>query len=160
MRAAFAGDRRHRARQRATAAASRAVYAYLEGTLTDPPDSQAAYDTVDRVRDAVHAVPGADAKVGGNTAVNLDVQRRPRHDRNLIIPIVLVVVLLILAVLLRAVVAPLLLIATVVLSFARRARRQRAGLPARLRLRRRGHARSRCSSSCSWSRSASTTTSS
>ena len=92
-------------------------FAYLEGTLTDPPDSQAAFDTVDRVRDRVHAVAGADAKVGGNTAVNLDVQRSARHDRNLIIPIILVAVFIILAVLLRAVLAPLLLIATVVLSF-------------------------------------------
>ncbi len=91
--------------------------AYLQGTPIDPPDSQAAYDTVDRVRDQVHAVPGADAKVGGNTAVNLDVQRAAKYDRNLIIPIILVVVFGILAVLLRAIISPLLLIATVVLSF-------------------------------------------
>jgi RND superfamily putative drug exporter len=63
-------------------------------------------------------VPGADALVGGNTAINLDVQRAAAHDRNLIIPVVLVVVFIILALLLRAVVAPLMLIATVVLSFA------------------------------------------
>lgn len=92
-------------------------FAYLEGTLLAAPDSQAGYDTVDRVRTAVHAVPGADAKVGGGTAINLDVQRAARHDRDLIIPVVLVVVFLILTLLLRAVVAPLLLIATVVLSF-------------------------------------------
>jgi len=92
--------------------------AYLQATLTDPPDSQAAYDTVDRVRDNVHAIPGADAKVGGNTAINLDVQRAAKHDRDIIIPIVLAVVFVILALLLRAIVAPLLLIATVVLSFA------------------------------------------
>ena len=41
-----------------------------------------------------------------------------RHDNGLIIPLVLLVVLVILALLLRAVVAPLVLIATVVLSFA------------------------------------------
>ena len=62
--------------------------------------------------------PAADALVGGNTAINLDVQRASAHDRNLIIPIVLVVVFVILALLLRALVAPLMLIATVVLSFA------------------------------------------
>ena len=39
--------------------------AYVEGTLTSAPDSQAGYDTVDRLRDSVHAIPGADAKVGG-----------------------------------------------------------------------------------------------
>jgi RND superfamily putative drug exporter len=92
--------------------------AYVQGTLTAPPDSQAAYDTVDRLRARVHAVPGADAQVGGTTAINLDVQRAARHDRNMIIPIILVVVFLILALLLRAIVAPLLLVATVVLSFA------------------------------------------
>lgn len=93
-------------------------HAYLEGTLTDPADSPAAAATVDRVRDAVHAVPGASALVGGATAINLDVQRASTRDGNLIIPIVLVVVFLILAILLRALVAPLILIATVVLSFA------------------------------------------
>ena len=92
-------------------------FAYIVGTLNAAPDSPAAFDTVDRVRDRVHAVPGADAQVGGNTAVNLDLQRAARHDRNLIIPIVLVVVLVILALLLRAIVAPLVLVATVVLSF-------------------------------------------
>jgi putative drug exporter of the RND superfamily len=93
-------------------------HAYLEGTLTSAPDSQAAYDTIDRVRTAVHAVPGAGALVGGNTAVNLDVQRAAAHDRNLIIPIILAVVFVILALLLRALIAPIMLIATVVLSFA------------------------------------------
>jgi RND superfamily putative drug exporter len=89
----------------------------IQGTLTVPPDSQAAYATVNRVRDAVHAVPGADAKVGGATAINLDVENYAIRDRNVIIPLVLVVVLIILALLLRAVVAPLLLIGTVILSF-------------------------------------------
>src|SRR5262249_26067984 len=96
----------------------RAGYAYLEGTLSAPPDSQAAYATIDRVRNAVHAVPGADAKVGGITAINLDVQRADAHDRDVVIPIILVVVFVILALLLRALVAPLILTATVVLSFA------------------------------------------
>ena len=93
-------------------------HAWLQGTLTTAPDSQAAYATIDRVRAGVAAVPGADALVGGNTAINLDVQRAAAHDRNVIIPVVLAVVFVILALLLRAVVAPLMLIATVVLSFA------------------------------------------
>jgi putative drug exporter of the RND superfamily len=93
-------------------------YAYLEGTLTSAPDSQAGYDTVDRLRSTVHAIPGADAKVGGGSAINLDIQRATRHDRNLVVPLVLLVVLVILGLVLRAIVAPLLLVATVVLSFA------------------------------------------
>ncbi|MHB9755002.1 MMPL family transporter [Streptomyces sp. BYX5S] len=90
----------------------------FEATTTDPSDSQAAKDTVDRVRAAVHDVEGAEAKVGGGTAALLDMDRATAHDNKLVIPLVLVVVLLILGLLLRALVAPLLLIATVVLSFA------------------------------------------
>ena len=56
--------------------------------------------------------------MGGQTAVIYDTQQASRHDRNLIIPIVLVVILLVLGLVLRAVVAPLLLIASVVISFA------------------------------------------
>jgi putative drug exporter of the RND superfamily len=97
---------------------TRAGYAYLQGTLTSPPDSQAAYNTIDRARAAVHAVPGAHALVGGNTAVNLDVNRASAHDNKLLLPLILGVVLVILAILLRALVAPLILTATVVLSFA------------------------------------------
>ena len=90
----------------------------ISSVLTDAPDSEAAVATVERLRDAVHAVPGADAKVGGQTAVQLDTQHTSERDRALIIPVVLVVIFLVLALLLRALLAPLLLIATVVLSFA------------------------------------------
>ncbi len=89
----------------------------INATLASAPDSQSAYDTIDRLRSKVHAVQGADALVGGGTAVNLDVQRAANHDRDLIIPIVLLVVLIILGLLLRAIVAPLVLVGTVVLSF-------------------------------------------
>ncbi|GAA1390472.1 MMPL family transporter [Kitasatospora putterlickiae] len=92
--------------------------AMFQATLTDPPDSQAAENTVDRLRGAVHAVPDADAKVGGSTAVILDAGRAATSDNRTIIPLVLGVVLVILALLLRAVTAPLVLIATVVLSYA------------------------------------------
>ncbi len=93
-------------------------YSFVQGTLTSSPDSQASFRSVERLRASVHAIPGADAKVGGGSAVNLDIQRASRHDRNLVVPIVLVVVLVILGLVLRALVAPLLLTATVVLSFA------------------------------------------
>ncbi len=97
---------------------TKAGVAYLQGTLTSPPDSQAAYNTIGRARAAVHAVPGAHALVGGTTAINLDVKDASAHDRNLIIPLILAVVLIILGILLRSLVAPLILAATVVLSFA------------------------------------------
>src|SRR6266536_4329591 len=92
--------------------------AYFEGTLTDAADSHAAALTIDRVRAAVHAVPAADAGVGGQTAINLDIQRAVSHDSRIIMPLVLAVVLVILALLLRAILAPVILLATVVLSFA------------------------------------------
>ena len=101
-----------------TTPVNRACHAYLQGTLTSAPDSQAAFSTIDRVRANVHAVPGAAAMVGGNTAITLDIARAANHDRNVIIPIILVLVFVILGLLLRALVAPIMLIATVVLSFA------------------------------------------
>lgn len=90
----------------------------INATLIDDYDSQAAYDTIVRIRDVVHGIDGADAQVGGQSALNYDVLQASARDRNVIIPIVLLVILVILALLLRAIVAPLLLIGTVVLSFA------------------------------------------
>jgi putative drug exporter of the RND superfamily len=91
--------------------------AFVQGTLASKPDSTAAYTTVDAARTALHAIPGANAKVGGGTAVNMDVEHYAQRDRNLIIPLVLIVVTIILAVLLQSIVAPLILIGTVILSF-------------------------------------------
>ncbi|MEV6239202.1 MMPL family transporter [Lentzea sp. NPDC051838] len=88
----------------------------IEATLKDAPDSDAAVATVERIRAAVHGID--DAKVGGQTATLLDTRNTSEHDRLLIIPIVLVVIFLVLALLLRSLLAPVLLIATVVLSFA------------------------------------------
>jgi RND superfamily putative drug exporter len=91
--------------------------AQVQATLQAPPDSQRAIDTVRDLRVSVHdAVP--DAEVGGTTATTLDTRTTAEHDRALVIPIVLVVILGLLALLLRTVLAPVLLLATVVLSFA------------------------------------------
>ena len=90
----------------------------VDATLADSYDSPAAFDTITRLRDAVHAVPGAAALVGGQSAATLDVHDASVRDRNLIIPIVLIVIFLVLTLLLRALLAPLLLIVTVVFSFA------------------------------------------
>ncbi|MGW1774124.1 MMPL family transporter [Streptomyces sp. NPDC002104] len=91
--------------------------AVMLGELKDDPSSTTAMSTVKKARDAVHAVDGADAQVGGSSAVMLDTQTAAARDSKVIIPIVLVVVLLILMLLLRSVVAPVLLMGTVVLSF-------------------------------------------
>ncbi|WP_405850356.1 MMPL family transporter [Streptomyces niveus] len=92
--------------------------AMILGELADSPTGTTAMATVEKARTEVHGIDGADAQVGGNTAIMLDTREAAAHDSKLIIPIVLVVVFLILALLLRAIVAPLLLMATVVLSFA------------------------------------------
>ncbi|WP_158888410.1 MMPL family transporter [Amycolatopsis anabasis] len=89
----------------------------ISATLRDAADSPAAVSVVDKLRNTLHAIPGAQAKVGGQTAQQSDMLVAATHDRDLIIPIVLVMIFAILALLLRALVAPLLLIATVVLSF-------------------------------------------
>ncbi|MGR6321448.1 MMPL family transporter [Micromonospora soli] len=89
----------------------------LLATLADPPDSNGAERTIRDLRAAVHRVPGADSVVGGFTAINVDTAAATTRDRNVIIPVVLLVIAIILALLLRALVAPILLIATVVLSF-------------------------------------------
>lgn len=91
--------------------------AYIAVTLKDPPDTSAAQDTMRAVRSAVHAVPGADAQVGGATAINADMLDASDRDTRVLIPMILLVVLLILILLLRAIAAPVILIATVVLSF-------------------------------------------
>jgi putative drug exporter of the RND superfamily len=88
-------------------------------TATVPGDvaSRTAYDAVENIRTAVHQVDGADALVGGTSAIYLDIQHASSRDNKVIIPVVLVVVTLILMLLLRALVAPIILILTVILSF-------------------------------------------
>ncbi|WP_174530876.1 MMPL family transporter, partial [Micromonospora maritima] len=80
--------------------------------------SAPARDAVSRLRTGVHAVPDAQALVGGRTATLLDERRTVDRDNRVVIPLVLAVVLAILVLLLRALVAPLLLMASVVLSYA------------------------------------------
>ncbi|MBZ5740144.1 MMPL family transporter [Nocardioides mangrovi] len=92
--------------------------ALVIANLQSDPISDDAIAAVEDVRDAVHAVPGADALVTGYSAVTLDVEKASERDNKVIIPIVLAAVFLILIGLLRAIASPLLLIGTVILSFA------------------------------------------
>lgn len=89
----------------------------LNATLSVSGDGTDAQAVVDRLRDEVDEV-SRDVLVGGSTAINLDLQRASQRDNRVIIPLVLLVILVVLALLLRAVVAPLMLIGTVVLSYA------------------------------------------
>lgn len=90
---------------------------WFEATINADISSSTAADIVEASRDAAHAVDGADALVGGGSAFYLDTKIASERDSWVIMPLVLAVVLLILIGLLRALVAPLILIATVVLSF-------------------------------------------
>ena len=89
----------------------------IEVQMAEASDTDAAYSTINRLRPALEAIPGADALVSGNSAVILDVQASARHDRDWVIPIVLAIAFVILIGLLRAVIAPVVLIASVVASF-------------------------------------------
>ena len=90
---------------------------WFEATVDADISSSTAAGIVEASRDAVHAVDGADALVGGGSAFYLDTKIASVRDSWVIMPLVLVVVLLILIGLLRAIIAPLILMATVVLSF-------------------------------------------
>ncbi|WP_395292705.1 MMPL family transporter [Kitasatospora hibisci] len=89
----------------------------LDVTLADPADGDEAIATVRRLREAVHAVPGGEALVGGYTAQQYDTRVTAEHDRSLIMPAVLLCILAVLVLLLRSLLAPVLLAATVALSY-------------------------------------------
>ncbi|WP_431995540.1 MMPL family transporter [Streptomyces griseoflavus] len=89
----------------------------VDVTLDAASDSDAAKDTVARLRTSLHDVPGADALVGGYTAQQYDTLRTAERDRGLIVPVVLVVIFLVLTVLLRSLLMPALLVATVAVNF-------------------------------------------
>jgi putative drug exporter of the RND superfamily len=91
--------------------------ALVEAALADPFDSAAAYATIGELRTELDDAGDGQALVGGNTALNLDVQNASQRDNRVVIPLIMLVVFAVLGVLLRALVAPLILIATVVLSF-------------------------------------------
>lgn len=85
--------------------------------LVPQPDAELSQSALRDIREVTRGIEGAEALLGGQAAGNLDVQDASQRDRALIIPVVLVVIMLILMLLLRSILAPILLIATVVLSF-------------------------------------------
>lgn len=88
----------------------------LQVTLAFSPDSDEAIAVVRELREAVRRVDAL-AVVGGPTATDLDTRATARRDLWVIIPLVLLVITAMLMLLLRSLVAPLLLMATTVLSF-------------------------------------------
>jgi RND superfamily putative drug exporter len=89
----------------------------IDVVLDDASGTDEAYATIVALREAVHAVDGADAKVGGLDAQGLDVKNAYAADQGLVIPLILALVFIVLVLLLRSFVAPVLLLLTVVASF-------------------------------------------
>ncbi|TRW77827.1 MMPL family transporter [Mycolicibacterium sp. 018/SC-01/001] len=83
--------------------------------LSAEPASDAAFDTVDALRTAVHGAD-PDGLVGGSDAKARDAAGAAGHDRALVVPAILAVVLVVLFVLLRAALAPVILVAVTLLS--------------------------------------------
>jgi putative drug exporter of the RND superfamily len=86
-------------------------------TLDADPNSPEAFELVTALREQVQSVSGAEAIVGGQDAMDLDVANANQRDRLVIIPLVFLVVLSILIILLRAFIAPLIMVGTSVLSY-------------------------------------------
>jgi putative drug exporter of the RND superfamily len=95
-----------------------AGWTHITTILADPPDTGAAQQTVSRLRAALDRYPEAGALVGGQSAISLDTAAARADEERLLIPLAFAVILLMLILLLRSVVAPVLLLASIVLSYA------------------------------------------
>jgi RND superfamily putative drug exporter len=93
--------------------------ARLTLVFEDDPFESEALERVLVLRDRLHAAApdGTRVLVGDGSAVQADFNEAAARDLRLIVPLALLVIFVILAVLLQALVAPLLLIASVVISF-------------------------------------------
>ena len=100
----------------ATLAAARQVPG-VSAVSPGAPGTAVSFAEVDALRSAVASVAGSSAVVGGDVAVSLDASRAANHDTGLLVPLILLVVVAVLIALLRSLIAPLLLLATVALSY-------------------------------------------
>jgi putative drug exporter of the RND superfamily len=89
----------------------------LSVVLTDPPDSAEARTTVEEMRAALGELD-SDSYVGGTAAEAIDEGDAATRDRWVIFPVILLLVLGALLLLLRSVVAPILLVLTVLGTYA------------------------------------------
>ena len=91
--------------------------ARFDVTLTSDPFGEEAFAAIPELRATLRNAAGTSVLVGGPTAEEADLRAAVERDTKLLVPLVLLVVLAILVALLRSVVAPVVLTATVVLSF-------------------------------------------
>jgi RND superfamily putative drug exporter len=93
-------------------------FATIDVILEGDPFKESTLDVVPELRDSVADLgTGVRGLVGGATAIQYDYDQSVQDDLKLIVPIALLVIAVILAVLLWSLVAPLVLIASVILSF-------------------------------------------
>jgi RND superfamily putative drug exporter len=90
----------------------------LEVVLKPKPFSDEALAIIPKLRASAAKNAGTTTLVGGGTAVEYDLRHASVRDNKVVVPLTLLVVFLVLVALLRSIVAPLLLLGTVVLSFA------------------------------------------
>ena len=94
------------------------VVGSVDVILEGDPFTKDALNVVPDIRASVADLgPGLTALVGGGSAIQYDFDEAIESDLKLIAPVALLVIAIILAILLRALVAPLVLIASVILSF-------------------------------------------
>ncbi len=91
--------------------------ARFDVTLTADPFGEEGYAQIPALRQELRAAGGESVSVGGATAEEADLRAAVERDTKLLVPLVLLVVAAILVALLRALTAPLVLVATVVLSY-------------------------------------------
>lgn len=89
----------------------------ITATSAYSPDSNKSFNLINQLRSNLPKI-NANVLVGGNSAVQLDTNNAAKHDLRLIIPLVLIVIFIILMLLLRSIVAPILLILSVMISYA------------------------------------------
>ena len=112
------GRRGGRERDRHHPEVGRRLHGVVEVVLDRDPYTKDALTLVPGIRESVSDLPnGATAIVGGGAALQYDFDEAVESDFKKIAPLALLVIAIILAILLRSLVAPLVLIASVVLSF-------------------------------------------
>lgn len=88
----------------------------IDVTALTGPDSPETRQTVEDLREALADYD--DTYVGGTTAQSMDEREGATRDRTVLMPLILGLVILALVVILRSVVAPLILVSTVLMTFA------------------------------------------
>ena len=85
--------------------------------MENDPDSDVGHNDIRQLRTELHTIAGADALLGSGAATRMDLADTARHDRLLVIPVMLIAAFIVFALLLRAIVAPAILIATTLVSY-------------------------------------------